>query len=383
MTTDPAGLYVHVPFCVRKCPYCAFASGTDRSLVPAYLDALEGEIGSRADPDLACDTVHFGGGTPSLLGPAEAGRILRTLTHAFRVADGAEITLEANPGTVTAETLRGFREAGINRIVLGAQSFSERDLAFLGRIHGPGDIRAAHDAAREAGFENLGLDLIYGLPGRSFSHWSDRLDEAIALGPAHLSCYALTLEEGTPFAERRERGALLPPGEEEAREHFLGTLRHLGERGYPFYEVSNFSRRGLHPSRHNAKYWIHTSVLGFGPSAHSFRAPEREWNVQSVEAYIEAVAGGRSPRAGGETLRPAQQAMERMALGLRTGSGVELERLEEDLAPGFRRANAEVIDGLLKEGLARREGERLLLTPEGLVVVDRVATLFEFSARGL
>jgi len=375
--SEKNGLYVHVPFCVSKCPYCAFHSVPRIDAIPDFIDTLEREIGLRADASLEADSVQLGGGTPSLLDPDSVGRILEALSRAFDLDPGAEITLEANPGTVTPEALRGFRRVGVNRLVLGAQSFSADDLAFLGRAHGPGEIVASYEDAREAGFENLGLDLIYGCPGRDETHWEAQMGRALELEPEHLSCYALTIEPDTPFGRARDAGDLVPPGEEESRAFFLKTHRFLASAGFPFYEVSNFSRAGRHPSRHNSKYWTLAPYVGFGPSAHSFRPPERRWNAPTLDAYLgsddEALASG----AGRESLRPSQMALELLSLGLRTARGVDLGRLEDLFAPDFSKANRSALKRLCEEGLTRRDGAFLHPTLEGLVVADRLPLAFD------
>jgi oxygen-independent coproporphyrinogen-3 oxidase len=377
--SQEAGLYVHVPFCVRKCRYCAFYSVPSLDSKARYLRALAMEIGRRAEPGLLCDSVYFGGGTPSLLAPDEVAAILQDLRASFRILDGAEITLEANPGTVSERSLAAFRAAGVNRLSLGAQSFDDADLDFLGRIHRKEDIRAGFEAARAAGFENVGLDLIYGLPGRDRAHWLRQLDGAAALRPEHLSGYALSFEEGTPLGRLEAEGRVAPPGEEDARDLFLATLRRLPELGYAFYEVSNFARTPELRSRHNLKYWTGASYLGFGPAAHSFRTPERRWNAPDLDGYLASLERGEEPPGGRESLTPAQRALERLYLGLRTVLGAELAAIERDLSPGLRESNAALVTRLASEGLAVREGDTLRLTPEGLAVADAIAPWFQLG----
>jgi len=374
-----AGLYVHVPFCVRKCGYCAFYSVPSLALRTRWLGALDREIARRAQPNLACDSVFLGGGTPSLLEPGEVAGILHALRRSFRLLEGAEVTLEANPGTVDLGKLAGFLSAGVNRLSIGAQSFDDEDLEFLGRIHRSDDVRRGFEAARAAGFENVGLDLIYGLPVRDRDHWNCQMEQAAALGPEHLSCYALSFEEGTALGKLLAEGRIAPPEEEEARDLFLHTRRRLEELGYAFYEVSNFARSSGLRCRHNLKYWFGAPYLGFGPAAHSFQPPVRSWNAPDVEAYVSALEAAGDPPGGSEILTSAQRALECLFLGLRTVEGADLDAIEA-LVPGFGARNEGSIRRIEREGLGRRSGARLALSPDGLAIADSLPHLFDLSS---
>jgi putative oxygen-independent coproporphyrinogen III oxidase len=362
-----AGLYVHVPFCRGKCPYCDFASGTDLSLVADWLRALKQEMGFYRDFASRFDTLYLGGGTPSLLNADELAVLLESLREQFEFSPDTEITLEANPDDLNPPILKGYRELGINRLSLGVQSFADRELAFLGRRHDAAQALNALGWAREAGFANLGMDLMYGLPGQTVEQWQGSLETALGFLPEHLSCYQLTVEAGTPLARRQADARVQPLPEEMEREFFLFTSRFLEDQGYFHYEISNFARGGGNLSRHNRKYWNHTPYLGLGPAAHSYRGGRRWWNHRSLEAYCRALSAGEAPVAGEEVLTPEQARLEALYLGLRTRDGVSLSLLPE--APG----RSTVVQKIIELGLAEMKEERLIPTREGLVVADRLA----------
>jgi putative oxygen-independent coproporphyrinogen III oxidase len=360
------GLYVHIPFCQTKCPYCDFYSVTDETLISAYLAALDDEARLYRDQFPLFDSLFFGGGTPSLLtGPQLAGVMGRLRRH-FPLAPDSEITLEANPDDVTPEKLRLWRDLGINRLSLGVQSSDDAELHFLQRRHTAGQTIAALELIRAAGFGNLGLDLMYGLPGQNLEAWRRTLETALSFNPEHLSCYQLTLAPATPMGRRLACGQLTLPDEETQREFFLFTAGFLTARGYLHYEVSNFAREEEFICRHNLKYWTRGPYLGLGPGAHSFQANRRWWNVSSVEAYGAALEAGQAPVAETETLTPEQIRLETLCLGFRTREGVGLETIREQ--PGGEAILAE----LTQAGLVRLDGDRVIATAQGLVVADRL-----------
>jgi putative oxygen-independent coproporphyrinogen III oxidase len=368
--TKPAGLYVHVPFCLKKCPYCDFASGTDLAMVAGWLRAIKQEMGLYRDFAPEFDTLYLGGGTPSLLTAEQLAVLLENLQEHFAFAPDTEITLEANPDDLTVQILKSYRELGINRLSLGVQSFDDRELAFLGRRHDASQALHALAWARDAGFANLGLDLIYGLPGQTVARWQNNLETALSFLPEHLSCYQLTVEAGTPLARRQAEGQFQPHPEEMEREFFLFTSRFLEERGYLHYEISNFARGSRNRSRHNGKYWNHTPYLGLGPAAHSFRDGRRWWNHRFLKDYCQALSAGEAPVADEEVLTPEQARLEALYLGLRTREGVEL-----GLMTNVQRREI-VLQELVRAGLAEVKGDRLMPTREGLVVADRLALGF-------
>jgi len=375
MTSDagvpPArgGLYVHVPFCRSKCAYCDFYSVTETP-PEAWVDALLAEARQQAGRFGELDTLYLGGGTPSALSPETIDRLVRGLDDAVGLAPDAERTIEANPDDVTRERLEHWRELDLGRLSVGVQSFSDDELSFLGRRHTARQTRAALELARAAGVANLGLDLIFGLPGQTADAWRRSLEQALEIAPEHLSCYQLTAAPATPLGRRVTAGEVSLPDEERGRELFLTTVEVLGAAGYDHYEVSNFARAAGLRSRHNLKYWRHAPILGLGPAAHSFRGVERWWNTRSVSRYVEALTAGRTPREGSETLTASQLLLEELMLGFRTADGVALDTLRR--IPGWERSLARLGD----EGLISVAGDRARPTVEGLLLADGLPLRF-------
>jgi putative oxygen-independent coproporphyrinogen III oxidase len=364
------GLYVHIPFCKTKCPYCDFFSATTTDQIPVFLSALNAEARLYRHQFPAFDSLFLGGGTPSLLDAAQLGALVASLRRYFSFAPDSEITIEANPDDITREKLRLFRDLGLNRLSLGVQSFDEAELRFLGRRHTARQTAAAIDLIRAAGFTNLGLDLMYGLPGQTLDAWTGTLERALSFAPEHLSCYQLTLAPETPMGRLAAAGQLNPPDEETQRQFFLLTANFLTAQGYLHYEVANFAREEKYVCRHNLKYWTRTPYLGLGPAAHSFQAGRRWWNFSSVEKYCGALNAGAAPVAEAETLTPAQIRLETLYLGLRTREGVSLATIREQ--PG---ADA-ILATLTQAGLLRVDRDRVIATASGLVVADRLPLVF-------
>ena len=367
-------LYVHVPFCQRRCSYCDFAIAVRRR-VPAhvYVEAIGRELawaraGGRAGNAAAMsagplETLYLGGGTPSLL-PPEA---LAALVHAVRSGGAApaepdelELTLEANPDDVTVERARAWRRAGVNRVSLGAQSFDDRVLRWMHRTHDAARIGPAVAALRGAGIVNLSLDLIFALPVELARDWARDVEQALALAPPHVSLYGLTVEERTPLARWIARGRTAAPDDDRYAAEYLWAHARLGRAGYQFYEVSNAARPGGR-SRHNAVYWAARPYVGLGPAAHSFDGRARRWNLPAWEAYRRALALGRSPVAAEEVLTPAQRELERVYLALRTDTGLALD-------PAAPRPGA--IARWVAAGWAHARGDRVVLSPEGWLRLD-------------
>jgi putative oxygen-independent coproporphyrinogen III oxidase len=369
-TENLPGLYVHLPFCKSKCPYCDFYSITDASLVESYLAALDAEARLYRDRFPVFDSLFLGGGTPSWLDETQIAGLMQNLRRHFTFAPDSEITLEANPDDVTADKLAAWRNLGLNRLSLGVQSFDETELRFLGRRHTASQTEAAIDLIRAAGFTNLGLDLIYGLPGQTLDAWLKTLERALNFAPEHLSCYQLTLAPETPMGLRFAAGSLTPPDEETQREFFLLTANFLTNRGYLHYEVANFAREEKYICRHNVKYWTRSPYLGLGPAAHSFDGHRRWWNFSSVEKYCVSLNAGAAPVAEVETLTPEQIRLETLALGFRTRAGVSLAIIMEQ--PG----GDAMVAALTQAGLVRVDRDRVIATLDGLVVADRLALGF-------
>lgn len=367
----PPGLYVHVPFCRSKCRYCDFSSITRTEAIAAWLPALLSEMAlvQHQDWPQPFDTLYLGGGTPSLLPGEVLEEVFTYLRRRFVLTPDAEITLEANPDDVTPEKLRCWRALGVNRLSLGVQSLHDSELRLLGRRHTAAQARHALELAREAGFANLSVDLMYALPGQTEAAWLATLKAALAYQPEHLSCYQLTATEHTPLGAEVARGALTLPGEKEQRQFFLTTSEFLDSRGYSHYEVSNFARGRQNVSRHNSKYWQHSPYLGLGPAAHSFDGRRRWWNCRAVEAYCRRLQAGRAPVAGIEVLSDAQLHLEALALGLRTRRGVALTALAH-----FPQADKIMVE-FCEVGLLTLHEGRLCPTREGFLVADSLALL--------
>ncbi len=370
MSSTVRSVYVHAPFCARSCTYCDFAVSVRRSGdLEGWLEALRGEWDLVAREGLfrvadRLDTLYVGGGTPSLLGrDAMAG--LRDLVGDERLRDPAlEWTAEANPESLTDEVAAGWAEAGVNRVSLGAQTFHEDALRWMGRLHGPEGPGRAVRAARSAGIDNVSVDLIFGLPRALGRSWTDDLGRALDLEVPHVSLYGLTVEPETPLGRAVREGREPPVDEERYREEFLVAAEVLAEAGYRHYEVSNFARPGAE-ARHNAVYWRGIAYLGLGNGAHSYAPPVRRWNTRSWERYREEATAGRSPEESREIVDADAARLEESWLGLRTREGIE--------APPPGSSAARVTDRWIADGLAVAEDGRIRLTPEGWLLLDALA----------
>jgi oxygen-independent coproporphyrinogen-3 oxidase len=316
-----AGVYVHIPFCARICPYCDFAVVESKSSqAERYVEAVIAEIAAEP-PWRMIDALFIGGGTPSSIDPELIGRIVTALDRRFGLAGGAELTIEANPEDWSAERSDRLAAVGIDRVSFGAQSFDPAVLDALGRRHGPADIEAAVRLARASGYRSISLDLMFGTPGESARSWRDTLEAAVALPIDHVSTYALTVERGTPLSREVAAGAPAPDEDDQADKYEVARRR-LGDAGFVHYETSNYARAG-HACRYNLTVWAQGEYLAFGLGAHRHREGERAWNVRRLEAYLERVEAGASPRSGSERLEPDAAEVERMLIGLRRRAGVE------------------------------------------------------------
>jgi len=375
----PSNLYLHIPFCLAKCSYCDFASyPLPAEWYSPYVEALAGEIqvvgAEWKRPSL--DTLYIGGGTPTVLPTALLVRLLETVRRAFRCPSTAEITLEANPGTITQEALIALRQAGVNRLSLGVQSFQPPFLRLLGRIHSAEQATEAIEMARQAGFTNLNLDLIYGLPGQTLPQWQADVETALALQPEHLSLYALTLEPNTPLTDRVSCGELPPPEAELAADMYDWARRRLRQAGYIHYEISNWAHRPDLRSRHNLACWLNRPYAGCGAAAHSWLAGRRRANVQSVRQYIERLHKGESPVAEEECISPELERAETMILGLRLVEGVS----RADFRTRFGSDPAELYASIIAEsrslGLLEVTQTLIRLTDRGLLLGNQVFRRF-------
>ena len=378
-TSSNPGIYLHIPFCERKCGYCDFYSVTSLQGKGAFVEALLKEIdlvSRKREPKQIFDTIYLGGGTPSLLTPDELERILQALHTHFKISANCEVTLEANPGTVVESYLQEYRSLGVNRLSLGIQSFNERELHLLERIHSAAEALQTFDLARRTGFENISIDLIYALPGQTKAAWQASLQKAVELQPEHISAYNLIFEEGTPFFKRRQEGILRPKSEDEEFDFFMLTNEFLSAHGYPAYEVSNYTRSPRFYSRHNYKYWQHVPYLGFGPSAHSFWQRERSANVRSLHRYLSELKKGQLPIAFRETIDLKTEEFEHIFLRLRTYEGLDADYFRQNFERSFSETYRSTIELLLSKGFAEWENAYFRLTKKGMAVCDEILPLF-------
>jgi len=385
---SPFALYIHVPFCAQKCPYCDFNTyAVERVPDTDYTEALLAELDMWGrDPRLvgrSVSTIFFGGGTPSLLSAASLARIIEKARMLFGVVRGAEITLEANPSTPSEALYAGFLDATINRLSFGVQSFDSQRLALLGRDHSPEDAQRAVMQARSSGFQNVSLDLIFGVPGQSVKELKSDLDVASELPITHLSTYALTIEPGTPFYQRQERGLLKASKEELVAEMLSLIPERLRRHGFERYEISNYARDGLR-SKHNEAYWLGSDYLGIGAGAHSYIAHYEGTRLKSAErwstlaqpaAYMKGAREGKTV-SWREPLTTEALMFEFFYVGLRRMEGVSLSEFSERFGPDARERHEERSIELEREGFVTRNGERLRLTESGIAVADSVYERF-------
>lgn len=377
----PPGLYLHIPFCSEVCPYCDFAVA--KASAPRrerFVEDLLAEMRLLEAERQPFDTLYFGGGTPSILPAEQLERVLDGARDRLGALSSARVYLEANPEDVTPASAAAWRRLGVATLSLGVQSFDDDELAFLGRRHRGEHAERAVEHARAAGFETVSVDLIFGLPEQPPARWRASLERAVALGADHVSCYQLTVHEGTPFAKRRQRGELAELAEGPQAELFALTHSVLGDLGYEGYEVSNFARGAHHRSRHNQKYWRHAPYLGIGPSAHSFDGQQqRSWNERRTFAYQERVRRGERPLAGSEVLSASELALEAVMLSLRTRDGLDIPEFAARYGVDLRAANAPLFARWEEEGLVILRDERIEPTVRGLAVADALAASVELG----
>lgn len=377
---QPLELYIHIPFCVRKCLYCDFLSGvSDAAQREAYLEALLTELGGRAAQcrEYTVSSVFVGGGTPSVLTGEQMERLLGAVREGFALSEDAEVSAEANPGTLDAQKLAAWRRAGINRLSIGLQSAENTELAAIGRIHSWEQFTDTYALARRAGFTNVNVDIMSALPGQSRESYRATLEKVLGLNPPpeHISAYSLIVEEGTPFYEMQQRGELELPDEETDRELYYMTKSILGQRGYERYEISNYARRG-YECRHNLGYWRRTEYLGFGVGAASLFRGMRFRNGEELQPYLEHPLDCRTEL---QTLSREEQMEEFMFLGLRLTAGVREEDFRRQFGVGLMETYGGVIEKNRADGLLEQSDGRLLLTEKGLDVSNYVMAQFLLS----
>ena len=375
MNNEQAGLYIHIPFCKSKCGYCSFYSIKSLNLIPDFTSALKKEMKLYTKLFKSFDTVYFGGGTPSLLTPQQIKLILKTVSKFYKIDPGAEITLEVNPGDMTLEYFRALRSLGINRLNIGIQSLDNQLLKYLGRRHSASDALASMDAAREAGFTNIGIDLIYGVQQQNLKSWDKTLQKAITLKPEHISCYQLSLAPKTPLYQTYQNQSIKLPSNEQQAKYFFSTSETLENAGYLHYEVSNFARAESLKSKHNMKYWQHAPYLGLGPAAHSFLENKRWWNKSAVKHYIRDIFQDKIPVVNAENLTPAQLQLEILFLALRTHAGIDLNLYKTKYAADLLEDNKSIISSLIKNNLVEIKDDFLRPTRLGMAVADSLALI--------
>lgn len=364
---------MHVPFCVVKCGYCDFNSYVveDQTVHDRFLQALDAELRATWPAGQRPVSVFFGGGTPSLLTPDRLRRLLEIVARHAPLRDCVEVSMEANPESITAEKGQIARELGVSRMSMGVQSFHAHHLRFLDRAHSAERAEQAFAQLREAGFDNLSIDLMFGIPHETCSEWRSDLERALALQPDHLSCYNLTFEPGTRLYRDLQRETVAPNDQEDDREMFLHTRERLVQAGFTAYEVSNFAGRGG-PCHHNDHYWLQGDYVGVGPGASSHRAGVRCTNLKPVEAWALAALAGLPCAGSAETLRPLQRASEAVWLGIRRTDGVDLQAIEARLQLAIRERFAPVLESQVRARWVEYDGRHLKLTPEGLLMADQV-----------
>jgi oxygen-independent coproporphyrinogen-3 oxidase len=369
------GLYVHIPFCSAICNYCNFNRGLfDEALKNHYVAALQQEIRGRAD-GAAADTIFFGGGTPSLLEPGEVKAVIDTCRESFAVSSEAEITLEANPETVTPERLAGFRSAGVNRLSFGVQSFRDEELQRLSRLHSAARAGEAFRMARDAGFDNISLDLMMWLPQQSVSDWLTSVDGLVALEPDHASLYLLEVYPNAPLRDTMARSRWSVAPDDDAAEMYLQAMARLDEAGYEQYEISNVARPGRE-SRHNLKYWTDGEWHGFGCGAHSTRKGVREKNVASTTEYIALVTAGGQTVVETRRLSGQAQLEDALFMGLRLNRGIKLDPIESRYSTDVWRLYGDELQPFVDQGLLIYDGGAIRLTRAGMLLANEVMAVF-------
>lgn len=369
-----AGIYLHIPFCRSRCSYCDFATDVYKKpeIVEDYVSAIVKEIESFPFRRIA-DTIYFGGGTPSLLTPAQLEKILSAVHRTFSVHENSEVTMEMNPATVSLETLKAYKSLGVNRASFGAQTFDDTELKRLGRKHTAKDVRETIELLRQADFSNVSFDLIAGLPRQTLEDWETNLDEALRLKPEHLSLYLLEIHQSTPLAEQIRSGRQPLPDEDLAGAMYETMIERTAQEDYRHYEISNFSLPGCE-SKHNSKYWTLDAVFGFGCSAHSFDGETARWsNERDTAKYVSLIDAKESAIIRRETIDAAS---EFAFLGLRLADGIDLDEYERRFGFDLSEKNAAELKRLAELGLIVREANRLRLTRKGFLYSNEVFAAF-------
>lgn len=372
------GLYIHIPFCKSKCYYCDFNSFACRDdFVPAYFNALKKEIAlySNILKDFRIKTVFIGGGTPSLVGAHNIYEVVVLLRQAFNIAKGAEITIETNPGTLSYEKLATYKVVGINRLSIGLQAWQNRLLRDLGRIHTIEEFIENYNLAKKVGFNNINIDLIFGIPNQAFEDWVGTIESVSALEPAHLSCYSLKIEEETVFGRRLESGELVPLDDELDRDMYWEAIERLGGKGYKHYEISNFAKDGF-LCRHNLIYWKGEEYIGIGAGAHSYFNGERFNNVGDILEYANSIDKGQIPKENILLITDEDKMSEFMILGLRLIDGICMKEFERKFNKNIMDIYGAQLNSLLEKGFIHMDKGFLKLSDSGLDLANQVFVEF-------
>lgn len=374
MSRKQIGLYIHVPFCKAKCHYCDFNSfACKESMIPQYFDALKKEIYmiSEKVKDCSIKSVFIGGGTPSYVDGIFIDEIMKICKNAYELEKDAEISLEANPGTLSVEKLETYLKAGINRLSIGFQAWQKQLLKKLGRIHSQEDFVRNFKEAQRAGFKNINVDLIFGVPGQSLQQWIETVENVVAMGPSHLSCYSLKIEEGTVFDKKVESGELVPVEDELDREMYYQAIEILSRKGFRHYEISNFALPGSE-CRHNLIYWNAQEYLGLGAGAHSYFKNKRFSNTCGIDEYISKISAGIIPSENIEQISLEDSQSEFVILGLRLTEGIDVSVFKQRYGKDIFTVYPEQIDKLLQESMLELYGTKLRLTAKGLDLANQV-----------
>jgi len=366
------GLYIHIPFCIKKCNYCDFVSISRHSLCSEYIQALIKEIQLKSRTDFLVDTIYFGGGTPSILNAQEISCIYQSIQNNWKIQDHPEITIEVNPGTLSDDKIQLWKELGINRINLGVQSFHHHHLHQLGRIHHEEQAHEAMNMLKQAGFTNIGLDLMYGIPNQTLDEWKEDLSQAIAHHPQHLSCYSLTYEPGTLLYLQLQKKIIEPLPDTTVRQMMNTLFQVMAEYKYEHYETSNFAADSQFRSKHNQKYWKGMTYIGLGVASHSFVNQKRFWNCSDVFHYIKKLSVGEDPVENCEILTIEQQIIESIYLGLRQNDGINIHEFEATFPYRFNALFADVLKEMESAGYLDISKDTCRLSYHGKFYLDSI-----------
>jgi oxygen-independent coproporphyrinogen III oxidase len=367
-------LYIHLPFCVRKCLYCGFystpysAQSADRFIEALRLEAA-GIAGAFSEREFG--SLYLGGGTPTVLSAQQLTTVISIIRSHFKMTQDAEVTVEANPQSGSEQLFRALLRSGVNRLSIGVQSFSDRLLATLGRPHLAAQALDAFESARRCGFENIGIDLIYGIPGQTLDDWGQTLDHALTLRPDHVSAYSLSLDEGSDYHKKAASGSFHLPDDDAVSEFYDAGVERLTAAGFIHYEISNFAQPGFE-CRHNMNYWRRGEYLGLGPGAWSFIAARRSRSVPDLQSYCTRLKTGSPVTAEEEMVGPIEAALETVMLGMRTMSGIELERIADEFGPQVHDRLLAQAAPMIEKGLLQNDAGRLFLTDRGMVLSNEV-----------